>query len=1218
MYSVGNGFQTSATLSVSTPGNYTVSVRDANGCIVTTPMVILPPLGVTPQATVQPSCALNDGEITISAAGGSGNYLYDLLDNGGASLTSGVPQASNLFSGLAPGSYTAEVYDNSGSGCSVQAPVFLETPTPVVFTFTQENVSCNGGADGSIQVNLDASNNNPPYTFTISDGITSTSQAGNLFTDLAAGTYDITVTSDRNCVDTKSVTITEPSVVTVTAINTEFACNANNSVAQAIITATGVNGTAPYTYSINGVNFVNANTFAVTDTGMLQNITVTVKDDNGCTNTTLVSINPLPKITAVNFIQQTAITCSNDETVRVNVAGGSGDFTFDLLPIGTYTVTPGAGNQTADFTLTAVGDYVFRVTDNVTGCYFTTSPYTIAPFDVIEAVASPTTPVTCFGDSDGAMSLQVNNYAGSYTYQVFRSNGTTVTGVVASNTSTNPISITGLPAGNYYVNVIATSTPFCDDVSNTINIKSPSSPLQLNTDISIEISCTDPGQITANAFGGWGTYTYALAQGAPPAAGAFSTNNVFGGLTAGTYEIYVRDLNGCEVFSTETLVQPTEITATAVASSTILCEGDFGGQITATVTGGGRPALDATASYNYILNYLDQGLVSAPQTSNIFTDLPAGNYSVTVTDSWNCDFTTPAVLIDEPSKVTASLAITALNTCTVGADLRLTATGGTAPYSYSTLASGVFTPMVGNTVNLTNMAVGPYQYFIRDANGCISTVSNTVTVDAIPELQITADALVDVGCFEESTGLIRVKAIGGLGGYAYTLLAQDQITVIRPAQTSTIFNNLTAGTYYIQVDSQDCMDREQVVITEGNVLTANTPIVNNPLCADDFGSIEVGLVGGTGIYQYAISPNLNQFSAKNVFTDLLPGSYTIIAQDSNGCLPFIFDLEIVAPLPLEVTTTLVQSEICAGSEDGSITIDIIGGTAPYSAAFNSNNPSDFVPGQTSFTDLAAGTYVIFVKDSQGCETNIIVEIEEGVNLNAEIVPVYECTGATPEASIILTLEDASVSDDVLYALDSTDPADMVLDPNFTSIAPGQHYITVSHANGCIKTIDFEIEQYEPLTLVLEQNNINEITAVASGGRQNYTFYLGDRDRGTDTTFFINRTDTYTVTVVDENGCEAIQQIYMEFIDIEIPNFFTPDGDGQNDFWKPRNEESWPNILTIIFDRYGREVARMRINDQGWDGLYREAELPTGDYWYVLKLKGEEDDREFVGHFTLYR
>jgi gliding motility-associated-like protein len=93
---------------------------------------------------------------------------------------------------------------------------------------------------------------------------------------------------------------------------------------------------------------------------------------------------------------------------------------------------------------------------------------------------------------------------------------------------------------------------------------------------------------------------------------------------------------------------------------------------------------------------------------------------------------------------------------------------------------------------------------------------------------------------------------------------------------------------------------------------------------------------------------------------------------------------------------------------------------------------------------------------------------------------------------------------------------------------------------------------------------------------------------------------------------------MEFIDIEIPNFFTPDGDNNNDEWKPRNLEGFPDIITIIFDRYGRELYRMKQNDVGWEGIYQNNDLPTGDYWYVIKLRGENDEREFVGNFTLYR
>jgi gliding motility-associated-like protein len=250
--------------------------------------------------------------------------------------------------------------------------------------------------------------------------------------------------------------------------------------------------------------------------------------------------------------------------------------------------------------------------------------------------------------------------------------------------------------------------------------------------------------------------------------------------------------------------------------------------------------------------------------------------------------------------------------------------------------------------------------------------------------------------------------------------------------------------------------------------------------------------------------------------------------------------------------------------------------------------------------------------------NMAVTIDPGVNLNATATPMYECTGNIPNNSIDLVLEDPTVAPDVMYALDSTDPNDMVLDPNFANIAPGSHFIAIAHANGCVLTVDFEIENFEPLVLTLEPGNINEIKAVATGGQQEYTFYFNDKDNGTDDTHYITETKTHIVRVVDENGCEAIAEIFMEFIDIEIPNFFTPDGDGQNDFWSPRNQEGFPKILTIIFDRYGREVYRMGLNDQGWDGLYHNTELPTGDYWYVIKLKGEEDDREFVGHFTLYR
>ncbi len=309
-------------------------------------------------------------------------------------------------------------------------------------------------------------------------------------------------------------------------------------------------------------------------------------------------------------------------------------------------------------------------------------------------------------------------------------------------------------------------------------------------------------------------------------------------------------------------------------------------------------------------------------------------------------------------------------------------------------------------------------------------------------------------------------------------------------------------------------------------------------------------------------------------------------------------------------------EICIGEENGTITASITGGTAPYSTSLN--DKSDYVQDRVDFMDLAAGSYLLFVIDAQGCETNTIIDVAPGVNLVATAEAVYECSGDLPTNYLNITMEDPSVLGSVMYALDSTDPADMQLTSDFSNMTPGMHSVTIAHANGCINTVDFEVLGFEPLTLELQNININEITAIATGGRGEYTFYFDDENNGTDNTYIIYRTDTYEVRVVDENGCEVIASIEMEFIDIEIPNFFTPDGDGQNDTWMPRNLEGFPEILIKIYDRYGRVVEEDVVSKNGWDGVYHGAELPTGDYWYVIKLRADRDDREFVGHFTLYR
>ena len=134
----------------------------------------------------------------------------------------------------------------------------------------------------------------------------------------------------------------------------------------------------------------------------------------------------------------------------------------------------------------------------------------------------------------------------------------------------------------------------------------------------------------------------------------------------------------------------------------------------------------------------------------------------------------------------------------------------------------------------------------------------------------------------------------------------------------------------------------------------------------------------------------------------------------------------------------------------------------------------------------------------------------------------------------------------MYGLDTTDPAEMVLDGPFENLAGGDHFITVVHSNGCTNTFEFTITEFEPLELQLTEGDINTIEALAFGGSGNYTFSFDGGDFSEDPNHYIIETATYSVTVTDENGCSVTEEIFMEFIDIEIPNFFTPDGDGNND------------------------------------------------------------------------
>ena len=1250
------------------PGSYDVYVVDGNGCInLQTAFEVHPVLSASASLTKLLDCTMSpEANITMDIVDGSGNYEYSISNTSGAPAVTqtAVPGTNFTYQAPSAGDYTITIYDtNSPNTAACNREFTITVPAriePIIDpAIATTNVTCVGDNDGTITI-ATSNNKAAPYTFEITsfDGtaasILPTTSSGNIatFTGLAPTTttlgYVITVTGDastNNCsVESTSIVISEPAVVSfaVPTVN-PFSCSTGNAMDNAVIsinTTSIAGGSGTYVR----YEFIDVATGDTLQDGTNSDyiytnlsggdVRVIVYDDNGCPGEVVVNVPEFDILGVPVVTIDNAISCSGlVENISIDIASSVTNYTanpanyeFRMLPSATFQ----ASNQ---FTNLAVGSYTFGVRNISTGCEVTVDHTVVNPntFDVtVEKLAD----VVCFGDNGSIRLLMADaTYSSSFSWSIFDTNGTPADrsddgAAVATGNSPNfgPTAAINVPAGNYLVEVTQDAFPSCSQL-RSFNIITPSAPLSLAPVVLEDVGCSnDRGSANIIPLGGQAPYDITLTNNTTSVSATVNQihTNIFQGLTAGQYNVTVTDALGC----TDTFVNVFELVLpdpiSGVISATDLeCQGDSDASIAISLA-----TRNVTTNYRFVLNTYNDitGSIllqsTAVQILPTFDNQSAGFYSISVTDDMGCSFESNVIAIVDPTETNAMLVTKRSLSCLVDAELELTASGGTAPYMWS--IDGVnFSPMnemnSANTHAFQNLTAGMYQYFIKDSFNCVSMVSNEIVISPIEDLTIAVDTTAAVvNCNGESTAIIVANASGGLGNYQYGLYSDIGLNnVVRPYQNSGTFADLPAGNYYISVQSEDCQRTSaEILIAEPDALVVNEQVTNISCKGADDGAVVINVTGGSGTYQYAISPNLNQFDNENSFENLAVGDYTVITQDNKGCFELV-EFSITEPEALAMTLSATP-EVCEGDSDGTITVDITGGTAPYSTAINSENDADFVEGRLLMENLEGGDYFIYVRDANGCDVNDFIKVENGANLNATVEVVYECDGDSPSNRLHVVFEDDTVADDVLYALDSSNAADFVLDPNFENMNSGNHFLTVAHANGCLKEIEFTVEAFDPLVLSLEQLGLNEITANVVGGKPGYTYYFDEIDNGIDNTFYIKRTDTYTVRVVDENGCVSSASIFMEFIDIEIPNFFTPDGDGQNDVWIPRNISQFPDIFITIFDRYGREVYQIKDDKEGWNGLYQEANLPTGDYWYIIKLNGEDDDREFVGNFTLYR
>jgi hypothetical protein len=821
---------------------------------------------------------------TTVCAGSTITLNATSLNSGTVTWNNGV--ANNVpFTIFTTTTFTAS--SSTSKDCETQITITVSAPKAK--TNVNSNVSCNGGSNGAAAV--EAYDGASPYTYLWSNGATTPAITG-----LTAGTYTVTVTDANGCTAKTTAVVTQPTALAASTSQTNISCNGGSNGA-ASVTVSG--GTPGYTYSWSPYGGTGA-----TATGLSAGVyTVTITDAKGCTLTKIFTVTQFTGLVAST--SQTNITCNggSNGSASVNATGGAGSYTYLWSP---------SGGTSATATGLKAGVYSVLLTD-ANSCSLSKT-FTITQPTALAATTAQTN-LACNGGSNGSASVNVTGGVGGYTYLWSPSGGTAA-------------SATGLTAGNY--TVLVTDANSCT-LTKTFTITQPTA-LVASVSSQTNVSCNggSNGSATVRATGGTGSYTYSWL----PSGGTAATAT---GLSAGSYNVTVTDVNGCTATQTFIITQPTALIASAASQINVSCFNGSNGSATVSTTGG-------TGTYSY--SWAPRGGTSATATG-----LSAGNYTVTVSDVNGCS-TTKLFTVTQPSVITASvteLTNVACNGSATGS-ATVAASGGTGTYTYAWLPRG------GTAATATGLSAGAYNVLITDANGCTFTQPVTITQ---PTALVVTPLQTNVSCNGLSNGSATVNTTGGTGAYTYAWLPSGG--------TAATATGLSAGTYTATVtDANGCTVTQSFTITQPAALVASAATQKNVSCFEGSnGSATVSVTGGTGPYTYTWLPSGGTAATA---TGLSAGTYTVNVSDANGCTT-TQSFTITQPTILEATASITATATCVESTDGSATVLATGGTSPYTYLWDNGETT------ATATSLSVANHTVTVTDVNGCATTAAVMID---------------------------------------------------------------------------------------------------------------------------------------------------------------------------------------------------------------------------------------------------
>lgn len=775
------------------------------------------------------------------------------------------------------------------------------------------------------------------------------------------------------------------------------------------------------------------------------------------------------------------------------------------------------------------------------------------------------TNVSCFGLSDGKAILTINQ-AG--TYNIIWSNGHQHLGV-----TTLKDTIYNLLAGYYDVQVINTVNG-CS-AFDIVNITQPA--LLTATHTSTDVKCfgENKGSVDLTVTGGTPLYSYLWSNGATTA----DLNNV----AANVYMVTVTDGRSCKAYDTVTITQPAQAMDRTLDKTDPTCFGFSNGNTDLTVWGGTPP-------YVYLWN--------TGAGSQDLTNIPAGNYSVLITDANACSANAAIMLVNPPLLSLSSSKANNLCFGDLSGSINLTVSGGTLPYNYSWANSDYL--LSWNIEDLSGLTNDTYYVTVTDAKGCSRSDSAVITSPAMLTDAITST---DVTTNGGSNGTINLTSAGGVLPHSY--LWSNNST----AQNLT---GLTAGIYTVTItDFNGCKLVDTVVISEpASPLTAHVSMTHVTCFGGHDGTMTVEATGGTPPYQYLWSVGDTNTRIEN----LSAGTYSVIVIDQ------FFDSDTVSGTilqPEEISISQIVTNVsCSGLPDGSIDVTVTGGTPSYTYEWYN---SEYVLAALTedVSGLPADQYYLEVTDTLGCIAGVTIPISQpGIMTIAMNSTDIACAGgATGTAGCTVT------GGTLPYVYAWSNGAST---PQISGLSEGVYTVTVTDGHSCFVTDSVRISQSDSIHVSFSMQPVSckdqhdgKAAVYAAGGNGGYTyFWINDA-----TTAAIENLDAgiYAVTVTDIMGCTGGGSVTVTKVEIDcinIPTCFTPNGDGLNDVWVIKDAGLYPAFYMEVFNRWGQSVYRREGSYEDWDGTYEGKVLPAETYYYFIRLDAQSEMMQ--GTITIVR